>query len=46
MEDSDGPKEIYGPQCWDGVGSDGGLKTTMWVEIVTEFNFSQLYLSG
>ena len=38
--DDDGEmREFYGPQCWHGIDPDlGGLKKTMWLELMKEFN--------
>ena len=41
-------QEMYGPQCWHGIDGDlGGLKKTMWLEVVKEFNCKAvLFLLG
>ena len=32
-------RDMYGPQCWHGIDGDpGGLKNTMWYDVMKEFN--------
>ena len=43
MDEDEEMKEIYGPKRWNGIDADArGLKKTMWLEVMNEFNCKAL----